>query len=110
MLDDKLKKLEKFEGLNCDYPKCTEEFHMNEIDNNILDVVMSIVKSSYCCIPIFGKDGRIHCKRKLMPNYNEEVKSFRTDTIYLHAQSVKEGREHESLLYDTMVRKWKDYH
>ena len=83
---------------------------MNEIDNNVLDVVMSIVESSYCCIPIIGKDERIHCKRKMMPNYNGEVKSFRTDTIYWHAQWVKEGRECEGWLYDTMVRKRKDYH
>ena len=110
MLDDKLKKLEKSEGVNCDNPNWTEEFHMNEIDNNILDVIMSIVESSYRCIPIVGNDDRIHCKRKKLANYNEEVKPFRTDTIYWHAQWVKEGRVHEGWMYDIMVRKRKDYH
>ena len=84
--------MEKSYGLICDNPKCTEDFHMNEIDNNVLDVVMSIVESSYHCIPIFGKDERIQSsKRNMMPYYNE-VKLFKTDTIYCHDQWVKEGR------------------
>ena len=43
-------------------------------------------------------------KRKL-PNYDMEVKPFRTATIYWHKMWVNTGRKRDDWLYDTMVMK-----
>ena len=111
MLEEKMMVLERSEGITCNNPKCSDKVHMKEIDNNVLEVLIGIVESSYCYIHIVGKDERQPSKNnKVIPNWEEEVKPFRNATIYWHAQWVNKGREKEGWLYETMVQKRKDYH
>ena len=101
MLEVKLMDLEVTEGLACSNPKCSDKDHMMEIDNNVLDVLMGIVKASYCSILIVKKDERQAGKnKKVMSNLEKEVKPFRSATIYWHSQWVNEGRGKEGWLYD----------
>ena len=81
---------------------------MKEINNNVLEVLMGFVKSSCFHIPIIWKDERQPSKnRKVTPNWDKEVKPFKSATIYWHAQEGKEGTE-QVWLYDTMVWKRKN--
>ena len=47
MLDGKLMRMEKTDRMTCNNPKCSDEVHMKEIDNNVLDVLMRVVESNY---------------------------------------------------------------
>ena len=86
--------LKMMEGLACNNPKCSDKVYMKQVDNIVLEVLIGIVKYSHCCIPIVGKDERQPSKnKKVMPNWENEVKPFRSATIYQHTQMVKEGRE-----------------
>ena len=69
-------------------------------------MLTGIVEASYTCIPIVGRDDRIPRKnKKRLPNYDAEVKPYRTATIYWHDQWVKAGRSRDDWLYLTMVLK-----
>ena len=92
-LEVKFMELEVMEGLECSNPKCSDKDHMMEIDNNVLDVLMGIVKASYCSIPIVKKDESQASKNnKVMPNWEKEVNPFRSATICWPSQWVNEGR------------------
>ena len=73
----------KDDGKTCSNPRCNDINHKKEIDSNVLAVLMGIVEASYCNIPIVGKyERQVNQNRKMMPNWEEEVKPFRSDTIY----------------------------
>ena len=75
-------KLRDMDTVNCSNPKNVIKEHMEDIDNNVLDILLPIVEASYCNIPIGGKDGRRSSKnKKTIPNWVKEVKPFRSSTI-----------------------------
>ena len=84
-------KLRAMDTVNCSNPKSVIMEHMEDIDNNVLDILLAIIEASYCNIPIVGRDERkSNKKKKTIPNWVNEVKPFRSSTIYWHYQWVKE--------------------
>ena len=49
-------KLRDMDTVNCSNPKNVIKEHMEDIDNNVLDILLAIIEASYCNIPIVGKD------------------------------------------------------
>ena len=112
-LQTKLDKLPIPQSLTCSNPKCTEQQHSHDRDSFTLDILMSLVETTYTTIPMcggrrVGHQGNSGCRA--LPGWLEEVEPFRAESRYWHRVWIKEGRPNNGWLHATMVKKRSQYH
>ena len=99
------------DGICCNDICCKDPSHKEQIDTFTLDILTALVETSYTCIPMPVKSSILK-KRKWqnLPSWKEEVEPLRKQSILYHLQWIREGKMTSGWLYETMIRKRKDYH
>ena len=96
-------------ALSCKDPKCTNKDHSDLRDSFMLDILLSLVESSYTTLPLSaGSGGGGHGGRGRaapIPGW-QTVEPFRKQAVYWYGVWVKERRPTTGWLHDTML-KWK---
>ena len=116
VLDAKLKELETTDGLQCNDPNCSDAQHKEQTDNYVLDILSSLIETSYATIPLSGGGGRkwdpdMNCPiGKAISGWNEQVKPFRDDSIFWHNLWQSAGRPNKGVLFSIMTRTRNKYH
>ena len=112
-LRSKLENLNVSENLFCTNPQCTEQHHSQDRDSLTLDILMSLVETTYTTLPMCG--GRRvgnHTKAgcTAIPGWVDHVEPFRKESRYWHRVWIKEGRPNNTWLHTTMIKKRAQYH
>jgi hypothetical protein len=111
-LQAKLQGLTVLDSLLCDNPSCDDKSHSADCDSLLLDVLCSMVETSYTTIPLSGggKAGQGRTARGGLPGWGEEVRPFQQESVYWHRVWLGEGRPSTGPVHDTMVRTRTQYH
>ena len=98
-------------SLHCSDVHCSNPFHQQECDTFVLDILESIVKSTYSVLPTFGGHWA-GAKRNTqgLPSWLNEVEPYRQQSRYWGAVWVKEGRPSTGWLHDIYCRKRAQYY
>ena len=92
----------------CQEVSCQDSSHAQERDNMMLDILCTIVETSYTTLPLYGGRGGRH--RPEVPGWTDEVKPYQVESRYWHDIWVQEGRPRGNWLHSLMVRKRSQYH
>ena len=79
LVHDKLEGLHSPESLKCNNLHCTDPSHKLDRDNHMLDVLGTLIESSYTAIPKTKPSGKAR-KEKDLSGWNEHVEPFRSGT------------------------------
>ena len=89
-LQSKLEQIDIPESLGCQNPNCNSVNHSEERDSYMLDILTSIIETSYSTIPLSNAGGRKwepdkNCSiGKVIPGWKEQVEPFRQDALFWH--------------------------
>ena len=61
---------------NCQDLQCEDRIHCEETDRTVLDILCSMVETSYTCLPLTGQTGG----GKIIPGWSVEVAPFRKES------------------------------
>ena len=112
-LQESLQSLQISPNLHCQDVKCSDRGHTEEIDSVVLDILCSIVESSYTNLPSYGGKGGGRGKSKFptaFPGWSEEVGPYQVEARYWHDMWVREGTPRGNWLHGLMVKKRAQYH
>ena len=115
-LHAKLGQIDVPESLKCQNPNCQSVQHSQERDSYMLDVLTSIIETSYAKIPLSNAGGRKwnpekNCPMgKVIPGWKEQVEPYRQDALFWHNVWLSAGRPTTGGLHTLMAKSRNQYH
>ena len=103
-LHDKLQKLPLPSSISCSDVLCQDPDHSHNRDSHVIELLSTIIDTSFECLPIVKSGGDKKQKTKLLPGWKENVVPARDDATFWHALWVMDGRKTKGSLH--MVMKW----
>ena len=100
-------------ALSCENPHCSDASHSEQRDSFMLDILLSLVESTYTSLPLSGGGGGggHGGKGKAAPKPGwESVEPYRKEALYWHCVWMKEKRPNVGWLHDTMTKWKRQYH
>ena len=111
VLDQKLKDVDVPQSIFCADVKCQCEAHTRERDNLVLDILCSVVETSYTCIPLTGRSSATGQKQSQpLPGWKEFVAPLKKDSLFWHSVWLSAGRQTSGALYQVMCHARMKYH
>ena len=112
LLDTKLRDLTQPEGLHCQDVFCKCEEHSRSRDSHVVDILCTLVESSYQCIPLTAKvktsmQGKVN---QSLPGWNEFVAPLKKDSLTWHSIWLSAGRPNSGALFQVMSHARRKYH
>ena len=101
MLDIKLQAL-SIPVLECKDVHCECLNHSIERDNLVIDILSSIIETSYVYIPLTGSSKSRPPSVHPLPGWNEHVAPYKKDSLFWHSVWVSAGRPASGSLYQVM--------
>ena len=114
LLDNKLRELVIPEELCCQdlACKCTE--HSIARDKHVIDILCTLVESSYQCIPLTARSRQGSRSTKAvgqaLPGWNECVAPLKSDSLFWHSIWLSAGRPNSGALFQVMSHARRKYH
>ena len=115
-LHDRLTALEQPRSLSCCNSQCQNKLHLEERDSYVLDILVSIIESSFSCIPITGprrqgSGNRNNCYvSECIPGWKDQVEPLKKDSLFWHGVWKSADRPIQGVLFEMMKRTRNAYH
>ena len=110
LLEEKLVNLDCPESLWCTDVHCSDPQHRQERDSHVLDLLVAMIESSHCAIPL-TKPGQNKEKRvKNIPGWKQHVEPFRSDSMFWHSIWLSSGRPTSGELHRVMCWSRNKFH
>ena len=110
VLDEKLRQLIIPESLRCCNVNCKCKNHIEERDKYVLDILCTIIETSYECIPLSGKAPKSKSSWQPLPGWKEHVAPLKKDSLFWHSVWISAGRPSQGTLYQVMLHTRAKYH
>ena len=112
-IQERLEKIHVPPSLHCLDVHCSDQNHTDERDNMVLDMLCTIVETSYTTLPLYGGKGggKGHgAHGTFFPGWSEQVAPYQKEARYWHDAWVLEGSPRGNWLHGLMVKKRSQYH
>ena len=115
-LSEKLASMEIPTELSCQDPHCNSEEHAQARDSFLLDILISMIETSYQTIPVGGGkrtrwDPDKNCEvDTAIPGWRKELEPLRQDSLFWHAMWLQSGKPNRGQLYEVMKHVRNKYH
>ena len=110
LLDLKLKDLVIPDSLACMDVSCQCEDHSQDRDRHLIDILCSIVETSYECIPLTAKGKSGKGVSQSLPGWKETVAPLKKDSLFWHSVWISAGRPTTGALHQVMCHARRKYH
>ena len=110
LLDLKLRDLEIPESLDCMDILCKCPEHSQDRDSHVIDILCTIVETSYSCIPLTAKPRSSKTEGHCLPNWNTIVAPKKADSLFWHSVWKDAGSPQSGGLHQVMCQARRDYH
>ena len=110
LLDLKLKDLVIPDSLACMDVSCQCEDHSQDRDRHLIDILCSIVETSYECIPLTAKGKSGKGVSQSLPGWKETVAPLKRDSLFWHSVWISAGRPTTGALHQVMCHARRKYH
>ena len=113
LLDAKLRALVLPDTLTCQDVSCQCEEHSKARDNHVIDILCTLVETSYQCIPLTAKtrtskEGQVVTQP--LPGWNQFVAPLKSDSLFWHSIWMSAGRPNSGSLYLVMCHARRKFH
>ena len=110
-LHEKLSKLKVPQTLFCQSILCKSEQHSHERDWYVLDLMTTIIETSFECIPISKATPKLAGrKRDLLPGWKQNVLPFKNDSLFWHSLWLSMGKPNNGGVFEVMKHARNKYH
>ena len=112
-LDHKLKQLVIPHSMNCSDVTCQCQFHTEERDSHVLDILCALIETSYEYIPLSSRTKSSEKSKNVsqsLPGWRENVAPLKSDSLSWHAIWISAGRPTSGSLYQVMCHARRKYH
>ena len=109
VLDEHLGNLMYPESLFCTDVHCTDQQHRQDRDGHVLDVLTSLVESSFCAVPL-SKTSRPRDSSSRIPGWKDHVEPFRQDSLFWHSVWLSADKPNTGQLFQLMCWSRNKYH
>ena len=113
LLQEKLSDLTPPPSLSCSDATCQNISHSEERDKHVLDILCSVVETSYECIPLTARQGpgrTPDTSSQPLPGWNEKIAPLKSDSRFWHSVWISAGRPTAGSLYMVMCHTRSKYH
>ena len=110
LLDIKLKEAVVPESLSCADVSCQCETHTGERDHLVIDILCSMVETSYSCIPLTGSSSQGQKQNGSLPGWKDHVAPLKRDSLWWHSVWLSAGRPASGALHQVMCHVRGKYH
>ena len=86
--------------VHCRDPLCNEPSHTKMRDSMVLDILLSMVETSYTTIPLSG----LHAQREVIPGWSAEVEPFRAQSKYCFRVWLADGKPSTGEIHSAKIR------
>ena len=90
--------------LHCQNPMCQEQKHIEERDSVVLDVLLSMVESSYTTLPLTGRVGGRDGKREVIPGWSTEVEPYRLRSNVAYRMWLAAGKPRQGEVFKNKLQ------
>ena len=112
-MHDKLSSFTLPVSLFCSDPKCQDFNHSADRDSLMLDIISSIIETSYECIPVSGKKQTVKpdCHLdKCIPGGKYHIQPYKDEANFWHAVWLSADRPNTGVLKELMNKTRNKYH
>ena len=109
VLDEHLGNLMYPESLFCTDVHCTDQQHRQDRDDHVLDVLTSLVESSFSAVPL-SKTSRPRDSSSRIPGWKDHVEPFRQDSLFWHSVWLSADKPNTGQLFQLMCWSRNKYH
>ena len=111
ILDSRLQELDvPVQSLECRDIHCECEAHTRERDEFVLDILCTMIETSYTCIPLSGSNRSKQSNYQPLPGWKEHIAPLKTDSLFWHSVWISAGRPATGSLYQVMTNARNKYH
>ena len=110
LLEQKLLELEIPTNLRCSDIHCEDRQHIHDGDLHVLDILCTVIETSYETIPLTSSKGTRKNFHQPLPGWNELVKPVKQDSLFWHSVWLSAGRPSSGSLYQVMCYTRRRYH
>ena len=116
VLAHKLAELAPPDSLHCSDVHCDHPDHGVERDQHLLNIMCTIIETSYKCIPLTSKsklkpDPSGNCiVQQCLPEWKENVQPLRQDALFWRSVWISSGRPNKGQLHTVMAWSRNKYH
>ena len=116
VLAEKLDQLDKPASLRCTNVHCDHPDRGEERYSHVLDIMCSVIETSYECIPLTSKlkqktDPSSNCPvTQSLPGWKENVLPLREDSLFWHSVWISAGKPQKGQLHSIMSWSRNKYH
>ena len=89
---------------NCKDSFCKIECHTEDCDSLVLDILLSIVETSYTTLPLTGTINRNNVTHKHLPGWNKEVSDLQQKSRYAYRVWLANGKPNQGPIHSEKLR------
>ena len=109
-LDTHLRELSLPESLNCTDVECQCSQHSEERDKHVIDILCTLVETSYSCIPLPARSRKKTVAGNCLPGWKTNVAPLKSDSLFWHSVWKDAGSPQSGALHQVMCHARRKYH
>ena len=112
LLDSRLRALTVPDSLQCQNVLCKCNHHSEERDSHLIDILCTLIETSYECIPLTAKKNdskSMKGGRQAIPGWKETILPLKSDSLFWHSVWISAGRP-AGALHKVMSQTRNKYH
>ena len=109
LLDENLTNLMYPESIFCTDVHCTDQQHRQDRDDHVLNILTSMVESSYSAVPL-TKRSRPKDSSSRIPGWKDHVEPFQQDSLFWHSVWLSADKPNTGQLFHLMCWSRNKYH
>ena len=110
MLDIHLKNLTIPESLSCKDVTCQCSLHSEERDQHVINILCTLVETSYTNIPLSAKARPDSSTHQCLPDWKTTVAPLKSDSLFWHSVWKDAGSPQSGALHQVMCHARRKYH
>ena len=109
-LDIHLKNLTIPDSLSCKDVTCQCSHHSEERDQHVIDILCTLVETSYNCIPLSARGRPDSDTHQCLPDWKKTVAPLKSDSLFWHSVWKDAGSPQSGTLHQVMCHARRKYH
>ena len=97
-------------SMECKDVHCKCDIHTKDRDKLVIDILCSVIETSYTSIPLTGIPRSSKGHGQPLPGWNEFVAPLKTDSLFWHSVWISAGRPSTGSLHQVMSHARNKYH
>ena len=110
LLDMHLRDIYIPDSLSCTDVSCQCSVHSQERDRHVIDILCTLVETSYSCIPLTAKPRPDKVNGQCLPGWNSTVAPLKDDSLFWHSVWKDAGSPQSGALHQVMCHARRKYH